>query len=369
MTVGAVPEDKKVVFDNLDMVRDRQESNGTFSHENFNFYYGFAYEDDPSFVYTEQYFAAAFCLIPVVRFRKFMDGRYDNFIEKGFRFLNKKENRLQVMRHGLSPAAYVYALNNQPEEAQNLLREIEKAYIHLEDNKKCYKIFEIDIECDVRHTSYVALTYLTLNDMIKAEPIIFYLSSLKPAFGYWQNTRFLSIVTEPIAEMGVMLNVKNTNLKINVKNEHAFSKDLYIDDGNSDRPQTVEIPQGSEQVSSVISGQGFCTISVIFERIVVVPVVENVFSLTVKTKVGIPSSMRIVEVCATYNQQSGMKPVLVNVVYEVEMPSGYIFLSHTETGSNINKIKVRNLVFCMIIEYFRENLIICLNNLLFSVIF
>jgi len=340
MTVGAIPEDKKVVFESLDKVRDRQESNGTFSHKNFKFYYGLAKDNDSSYNHTERYFAAAYCLIPFVRFRKFMDGRYDNFIEKGFRFLNKKEHRLPVMRHGLSVAAYVYALDNQPEKAQTLLRDVEKAFIIYRDKKKCYKIFEGDNNCDMIHTAYVALAYLALNDVIKAEPIIFYLSSYKPAAEYHIDTRILSIVTGPIAEMAALLHVKNTNLKINVRNEHTFSKDLYIDDGNSDRPQTIEMPQGSEKVSSVISGQGFCTISVIFERIVVVPVVDNVFSLTLKSKVGYPWDMRIVEVCATYNQQSGMKPILVNVIYEVEMPSGYIFLSHRENGVHRNKIKV-----------------------------
>lgn len=344
MTVGAIPEDKKIVFECLDMVRDLQESNGTFSHDNFMFLYALLHEFEPNFEYTQRYFAAAYSLIPVLRFRMFMDGRYDNFIEKGFRYLDKEENRLQVMRHGLSVAAYAYALDNQPEKAQNLLREIEKVYIHLEDNKKCYKVFDSDTSCDIRHTSYVALTYLTLNDMIKAEPIIYYLSSLKSTYGYSQDTRFLSIVTEPIAAMGVMLNVEYTNLKINVKNEHAFNKDLYIDDGNSDLPQTIEMPQGSEQVSSVISGKGYCTISVIFERLVIVPVVDNVFSLTVKTKQGNPSTMKFVEACATYNQQTGMKPVLVNVVYEVEMPSGYIFLEQKETGGNTDKIRVRMIV-------------------------
>ncbi|XP_070502754.1 uncharacterized protein [Chironomus tepperi] len=34
-----------------------------------------------------------------------------------------------------------------------------------------------------------------------------------------------------------------------------------------------------------------------------------------------------------------MYPVLVNVVYEVEMPSGYIFKSHVELGVTDKKIK------------------------------
>jgi len=355
MTVNAVPEDKKVVFESLDMVRNLQESSGTFTHDNFNFMYALDYQDHEYFANTERYFAAAYCLIPFVRFRKFMDGRYDNFIRNGLSYLDNDNNRLQVMPYGLSPAAYVYALDNQPEKAKNLLKEIEKTYIHHE-NKKCYKIFEYS-NCDDRHTAYVALTYLALNDILKAQPIIYYLLGKKQEYELNRNTNYLSIVTEPIAEMGIFLNVKNTNLKINVKNEHAFSKDLNIDDKNSYLSQTVEMPQGSEQVSSVISGTGYCTISVIFERIVVVPVVENVFSLTVKTRPGFGwdenyftiVNFMIVEICATYHQQSGMKPVLVNVVYEVEMPSGYIFLSQKETGSNINKIKVRNLEFCVMI--------------------
>ncbi|KAL7011178.1 hypothetical protein ACKWTF_014137 [Chironomus riparius] len=337
MTVDAVPEDKKVVFEQLDKVRDLQESNGTFSHANFKFYYGFALDQNSDFIYTERYFAAAYCLVPFVRHRKFMDGRYDNFILKGFRYLDKDENRLQVLRHGLSVASYVYALDNQPEKAEKLLKEIERAYKHHEDNKRCYKILETDADCDVRHTTYVALTYLTLKDLVKAEPIIYYLLSKKQGYDYSQNTRFLSVVTEPIADMGVLINVDETDLKVTVKNQGAFQQDFFIDTSNSNVPQTVEMPPGSEEVTSVISGKGYCTLSVIFERLVTVPLVDQSFSLRLTKRQESSSPVtNVIRVCATYDRQSGMKPILVNVVYEVEMPSGYIFLEvkdsdkHTE---------------------------------------
>ncbi|KAL7011176.1 hypothetical protein ACKWTF_014135 [Chironomus riparius] len=350
MSVGAVPLDKKVLFEQLDIVRDKQESNGTFTHANFDFYYGFPYDQrNPNFVFTEQYIAAAYCIIPVIRYRNFMDGRYDNLVNKAFKYLDDDSNRLQVMRHGLSVASYVYALNNQPEKAKNLLKVIEQAYIHYEDNKKCYKIVEDDPDCDIRHTSYVALTYLKLNDLISAEPIVYYLMDIKEYSYYWTETRYLSIITEPIAEMGVQLNVADTNLGITIKDEKNFRQDFTITDGNSAIPQSIEMPSGSAQVSSVVSGKGYCTVTSIFERLVRVPVIDNTFSLTVTTRTdsgsGMINIMKTVQVCAKYNKQTGMKPVLVNVLYEVEMPSGYIFIEHKEIrDSQESRDKIKEVV-------------------------
>ncbi|KAL7011180.1 hypothetical protein ACKWTF_014138 [Chironomus riparius] len=340
MTIGAVPVDKSIVFQSMDVLQGLQETDGTFTSSNFNYYYGFPVDNqDESYKYTEKYFAVAYCLIPAVRHKKFMDGRYDNFIKKGFSYLDKDDNRLQVMSYGLSVAAYVYALDNQPEKAKNLLKDVEKAYIQHENNKRCYKIFEGDEACDVRHTTFVALTYLTLNDITKAEPVIYYLLSKKQVYDYTQDTKHLAVVTEPIADMGVLINVEDTNLKVTVKDEHSFNKDIKITDENSADPQTIEMPQGSEEVSTVISGKGYCTISAIFERIVVVPEVNRVFSLDIKTRQESSSPViTIVEVCVTYNQQTGMKPVLVNVVYEVEMPSGYVFIEVKDSDKH-NEIK------------------------------
>lgn len=343
MTAGAIPTDKNIVFEHMDVLQGLQGTDGTFTSSSFNYYYGLPGSDQgDSFKDSEKYFAAAYCLIPAVRHRKFMDGRYDDFIKKGLSYLDKDGNRLQVMRFGLSIAAYVYALDGQKDKARKLLIDVEKAYIHHEDNKRCYKIFEGDSACDIRHTTFVALTYITLNDLVKAEPIIYFLLGKKQGYDYSQNTQYLAVVTEPIADMGVLLNTDNTNLKVTIKDEHSFKQDFEITKVNSDVPQTIEMPQGSELVSSVISGQGYCTISSIFERIVVVPQINHVFSLSIKTRQESSSTVtKYVEVCATYNQQSGMKPVLVNVVYEVEMPSGYIFLEVKDSDKH-TEIKVSN---------------------------
>jgi len=363
MTADAVPMDKKVLFEHMDVLQGLQEADGTFTSSKFNYFYGLpGTNQGDSYKDSEKYFAAAYCLIPAVRHRKFMDGKYDDFIKKGFSYLDNDNNRLQVMRYGLSIAAYVYALDNQPEKAKNLLKEVEKSYIHHADNKRCYKIFEGDTQCDVRHTTFVALTYLALNDIVKVEPIIYYLLSKKQAYDYTQNTQFLAVVTEPIADMGVILNVDDTNLKIAVKDEHSFNHEFQITSSNSDVPQTIEMPQKSEQVSSTISGKGYCTVSGIFERIVVVPQINNVFSVSIKKRSESGSAVtKYVEVCATYHQQTGMKPVLVNVVYEVEMPSGYIFLEVKDSDKH-PEIKVRfskqSRVSCDNLVLYEQNLVL-----------
>ena len=342
MTSGAVAEDKKVLFETLDIVKSLQDGDGTFS--NFDSYFSLygKYDErlEESYEYTERYYAVAFCLLPLIRYKKIMNGRYDACVEKGFSYLDDEKNRLQVMRHGLSVAAYVYALDGQKDKAESLLTEVERVYQNDDKNRKCYKIFESDIICNVEHTSFVALAYLALNDIVRAEPIVYYLMDREQLYEYTQNTHFLSIVTDPIAEMAVLLHTEDTNLNILLKNDQAFQKELFIHKGNSEVPQTVEMPKGSEKVISTISGVGYCTISVIFERIVVVPEINNIFSLEIKKSMN--AERAVVEVCATYNQQTGMKPILVNVVYEVEMPSGFVFM---EIKDKSPFIKVMKFVF------------------------
>ena len=322
------------------MVRDLQESNGTFS--NFNFYYGMPGEDQrESFLFTERYYAAAYCLIPFVRHRDFLDGRYDDFIERGFQYLDKDGNRLQVTRYGLSVAAYVYALAGKRDKAEELLREIEKAYKTHEDNHRCYKISNSDNWCNVRHTTFVALAYIELNDLVHAEPVVNYMLERKQEYDYKEDTHSLPIVTEPIANMAIAMHVEETDLKISLANDQSFKQQLTILKSNSQIPQTVEMPKGSQQVISTISGKGFCTVTMLFERIVTSSQVVPIFDINLRKRDDPKmQGAKYVEVCATYKQQTGMKSVLVNVVYEVEMPSGYIFMDVYDSGNHF-EIKVR----------------------------
>lgn len=329
MSHDAIPQDKKTLFETLDMVRDQQESNGTFSY--FKIYYfvsGTILTE--SFNYTERYFGAAFCMIPILKHKSLLDGRYNGFLEKGFRYLDKDENRLLVMRYGLSVAAYAYALDGQFDKAEDLLNEIEKVYFVSDKNRKCYKVFENDTECDTQHTSYVALTYLVMNDMIRAKPTIHYLMERKHIYKENGNDLNLGFATDPVAVMAVALHSDKTNLNVIIRNDHTFEKKLHIDDQNSVNSHTFAMPKGSKKIKSSVSGQGYCTVSVIFERIVYIPQVIDIFSTDIRIIYGTSNPRESVQVCGTYNHQMGMKTVLANVVYEVEMPSGYEFFETLE---------------------------------------
>lgn len=337
MKSGALSVDKTALQKEFDDLEKLQASNGTFS--NFNFYFSLRGNGD-ILKFTERYFSAAYCLIPFLKHKDFLDKDYSHVIEKAFMYLNKRENRLQVMRYGLSIAAYAYALANKRREAEELLDKVEETFIDRGNNKKCYKIEGKDGECDVTHTAYAALALLKLNLISRAEPLIYWFMDTKMNFNLLQETYYTAAITEPIAELGIALKSDVTNLRISLKNEHGFTKNLEVLKDNSHIPQDIELPNYSQDVISTISGYGYCTVSMIFERIVIVPQIVAIFKVNIHTDVAstIPNE-KIVRVCAKYDAQAGMDPVLVNVIYEIGMPSGYIYSGIVGPESQ-NDIKV-----------------------------
>ena len=170
------------------------------------------------------------------------------------------------------------------------------------------------------------MALIKLNSLSRAEPLVYWFMDTKMYFDIMHDTYYTAAITEPIAELGIALKSDVTNLRISLKNEHGFTKSLEVLKDNSHIPQDIEFPNYSQDVISTISGYGYCTVSMIFERIVIVPQVVPIFKVNLHTNIAttIPNK-KIVRVCAKYDAQVGMDPVLVNVIYEVGLPSGYIY--------------------------------------------
>jgi len=276
--------------------------------------------------FTERFFSTAYALIPFLKHKDLIYTDYRDVIDKAFQYLDKRENRLKVKNHGFSIAAYAYALDSKKAKAEEILEKIQDSFI-VRDNKKCFKVENSDTSCDVLMTVYIAMALLKMNKIAEAEPVINWLINSNLRFGIWQDTLYNSILTEPIVEMGIAKKaVDLTNLKVKLRNEHGYEKMVEITKETAQIPQNVELPKYSTQITATVSGYGYCTVTMFLETIMMTNKVNPKFTLNVYTNT--PSNIKnekIVRVCARYDSTGSLETSIVNVIYEVNLPSGYVY--------------------------------------------
>lgn len=330
MEIGALPRQTLIIEQELDYLKNKQQSNGEF--EDFG---DFPTTKDKYGTPAASFFKTAFVLIPFLKFKGLVDINYDNVIQKGFDYLKSNENRWQLNYEGYPVAAFAYALNNDKINANRLLSEIEKLSVDLGSNKKCYKVSRDDSECELRHTTYAVLAYVQLDEISKALALVNWLITFYNLNYYYSNTHDYALVTEPIAKLAKHLKTDSTQLKVTLKNERKFEKIVGINSENSEIFQEIQFPRYSQDVISIANGHGYCSITTIFERIVSLPIVTAKFKLTIN-----PTEKnykeRIVKICAEYVGNS----VVMNVIYEVKMPSGYVFVEVIDIENQTGDIKV-----------------------------
>lgn len=330
MEISALPKQSSIIEQELDYIKSKQQSNGEF--DNFG---NFPATRDKYGTPAASYFKTAFVLIPFLKFKGLVDKSYVDVIQKGLNYLKSNENRWQLNCEGYSVAAFAYALNNDKINANRLLSEIEKLSVDLGDNKKCYKVSRDDSECELRHTSYAALAYIQLNEISKVLPLVNWLIISNNLNFFYSNTHDYALATEPIAKLAKYLKTESTQLKITLKNERNFEKIVNINDENSEVFHDIQFPQYSQDVISTANGHGYCSITTIFERIISLPKVTAKFKLTVSPTER-NDKEKIVKICADYVGNS----VVMNVIYDVEMPSGYVFVEVINLESQAGDIKV-----------------------------
>lgn len=327
MYIKILPEDKGLIQRELDQLTNLQSSDGTFSN-----YGGII----PSYQSGQLglYYQTAYCLIPFIKFKSWIGKNYESVIKKGLDYLKDttRINEQDGFSDGIGLAAYVAALNGETEWSKKLLEGVEKI-AHFPDsanqNEKCLKRVASE-DCDLRHTAYASLTYLTLNDKKAAKPLIAWLlkkHSLNKAFS---NSRYLAIASEAISKYVSDIPAKKpTDFTVSITNEDKFNHSIRMTTAELSKPIHVKIPDSSLSFTTSALGQGYCSITTIIEKTISVEGVNSKFKLDVLPKKGKISNERIVEVCATYtaleNEQS--LQTLINVIYDVDMPSGYEYVS------------------------------------------
>lgn len=333
MEIDALPMNKQIIERELDALKSFQDSEGKFT--NFG-----NVPKSPEDNETANYFQTAYVLIPFLRFNKNLTKDYTDVISKGIGYLKGSTNKLKLKRQALSIAAYTFALYNDKVEAKNLLKAVESDIVQ-KNKETCFKVERNSAECDLRHTSYAAIAYIALNDFDKAKSVIAWLLQTHNLNKYYSNTHPYAIATEAIAKYVSTLSTKKTEFTVNVKNDGGFNVNINVNKTNLINAIELDLPDYSLVLNTSISGSGYCSITTILEKIINVDVEDPLFSLKLTKKKTAINDEKIIEVCAIYNPDDGQNThTLLNVIYDVKLPSGYIYASIVDNEKK-PEIKVR----------------------------
>jgi hypothetical protein len=230
-------------------------------------------------------------------------------------------------REAYSVAALAYALNDDTDNAERMLNEVEKDIVRIDKVRKCYKLSKSQTTCHLRHTSYAAIAYLTLKRIEPVKAIISWILTQYRVINYFYYTYDVAINTEAISKFLVARQVALTSdLEFTFTNELDFRKVLHIKPANQKDTQEVVFPEYTLYPKVEVKGQGYCSVSYIVESTVALKKSNPKFKLTVKAPSATGTS-RTVTVCATYQPQEEevSAQTLFNVIYDIEMPSGFTF--------------------------------------------
>ena len=221
---------------------------------------------------------------------------------------------------------------------------IEKTLIDHGGMEMCIKLRSTDDDCNFGHTAYTAMTYINLNATQKAVPLVYWL--LKSYNFNVLNGDFYNaaIISEPIAKVANLLYTNKTDITILLKDEFNFEETLKLTEYNSTDFHLVNFPTHSKVLGSTISGHGFVSVTKVVERTLDFAIaIEPTFHIAVaiiNNKTITKSGEIMINVCADYNQEEWSMLEMKHVVYEIQMPSGYIFDEIIDLVWNKKNIRV-----------------------------
>lgn len=335
MEIGALPINRGIIERELNALRGYQTGSGNFN--NFG-----SIPDSRS-----EYFRTAYILIPFLKFKKLITTNYEDVIRRGFNYLDGIHAVSGSDKEAYSVAALAYALRGDHNKAQNLLNEVEKDVFKIDNNRKCFKLSKSQGQsqagCNLRHTSYAAIAYLTMNKFDSAKALITYILSQYKLNARYCYTYAFAISTEAISKFLIARTTATvTDFTVTLTNEMNFNRVVHITAANQKDPVEVIYPDYTLSPSISMKGSGFCSITKIFESTVALEQTSSKFSLTVTPLAATGTNMRTVRICGTYqpNEDEIAAQTLFNVIYDVEMPSGYTYTDIVNLSSK-PEIKVR----------------------------
>ncbi|XP_070504796.1 thioester-containing protein 1 allele R1-like [Chironomus tepperi] len=144
------------------------------------------------------------------------------------------------------------------------------------------------------------------------------------------------------------LNEGSRNLELLDRQALAVAAHVYVLNNDNDQAQKLlnEIQQSSDSQkcfkysanATTVDGTGPCTTRKAVESFTAVEHQNSKFNVTLTTLPGLIQNERIVRVCATYQHQenSTESQTLFSVVYDVEMPSGYMYEEIVNYDTNMD---------------------------------
>ncbi|XP_070504804.1 thioester-containing protein 1 allele S3-like isoform X1 [Chironomus tepperi] len=315
MEIGALPRNPPIIEKELNLLQIQQTSSGNFNN----------FGSIPS--NRDQYFQTAYILIPFLKFRNYVNKNYDAVINKGFSYLNGITSGSPSDMESYSIAAYAYALHGNHETAKSLLKQTVDHKKEIARTKHCLKK-SIDADCNIVHTSYAVIAYLTMNMTREAKPFSAWIMDSYKTNKYYSNTYTYAVAAEAISKFLIAypLNLI-TDFTVTLTNEMDFNKVIHVTKDNQKNEIEVLYPDYTLAPSMSIQGSGFCSITKITERTVALTRSSSKFTLSVTTQATSLKNEKIVKVCATYqpkDEDISMETIF-NVIYDVELPSGYIY--------------------------------------------
>lgn len=320
--ISLIENDIKI---HLDVIKSHQKADGTFN--NFGYYIRS----------TNEYFRTAYILIPFLKLKKHVTKNYDDVITKGFAYLSHIRYASVKDKEAYSVAALAYSLNNQNDKAYDLLNEVEKDVIRIDKVKKCFKLSRSQTKCDLRHTSYAAVAYLTLNRIDKAKTLISYIHNEFKNIKNISTKQNFGIATEALVKFLIAQPVYlSTNFTVTLTNELNFKEVVHITAENQNDSVDVYYPDYTADGKITIQGSGFSSITKITEISIEMRRIMSKFILIVNVPRS-TSNTRTVQVCATYKPDNDYNSKnTLSVIYEVEMPRGYIYEEVVGMITNLN---------------------------------
>jgi len=340
MATGALPDDKELIRKELDVLESSQTASGQFN--NFGNFPKFRGDSE-----SAQYFQAAFILISFLKFRDFTSKNYGDVIDKGFGFLNRNGDLKLLNKEALSVIAYAYALNGDNIQTQKILDEIEKVSVGKDNSRKCYKLSSSKASCDIAQTSYIALAYIKINKLNEAKPIVTWILNKYKLISTQNYNHDVAIMCEVIANFCIVKHKnKNTDFTVTFANEFDFHKILHISNANQKDSVEVIFPDYSLEGKISLTGTGYCSITRILEYTISVEQTSTKLNLKIINLTTSRNDEKIVRVCAVYEPKQDDLQTLFNVIYDVEIPSGYVY---KEIVDQIRQpdIKVRKYYFLL----------------------
>ncbi|CAG9810260.1 unnamed protein product [Chironomus riparius] len=317
MEIGALPKNARVVEQELDALKGKQNADGTFG------------DFGPTPPSRSTYFQTAYVLIPFLKIKKmnFLTKNYDEVIQRCFSHLTGIHAVSGTDKEAYGLAALAYALNGDNNQAQKMLDEVEKDIVRIDKIRKCYKLSRSQTKCDMRHTSYVAITYLTMKKVENAKALITWLLTSYRVYSAYEYTYDVAITTEAIAKFLITREVHpTTDFKATLTNELDFNEVVHITTKNQKDAKEIIFPAYTLKPKVSVTGSGYSSITTIIESTVALVQTSSKFLLTVKPAKS-TSNIKTVQICATYQplEDEVSMQTLVNVIYDVEMPSGYTY--------------------------------------------